>query len=40
MAENQLISPEDITRLTEMVNQLKMRELFEEPSSFEDEQED
>ena len=40
MAENQLITEKDLSSLFEMINRLKMRELFEEPSSFEDEPED
>lgn len=40
MAEDQLITEKDLLSLFEMVNRLKMRELFEEPSSFEDEPED
>lgn len=40
MAEDQLITEKDLSNLFEMINCLKMRELFEEPSSFEDEPED
>ena len=40
MAEDQLITEKDLFSLFEMVNRLKMQELFEEPSSYEDEPED
>jgi len=33
------LSEEDLERLMERVNDLKMMELFEEPSSYEDEEE-
>jgi hypothetical protein len=40
MAEERLIAEEEFTRLLERVHRLKMRELFEEPSSYEDELEE
>ena len=40
MAEDQLITEKDLFSLFEMVNRLKMQELFEEPSSYEDDPED
>jgi hypothetical protein len=40
MAEKRLIEEEDFTKLFELVNKLKMRELFEEPSTYEDELEE
>jgi hypothetical protein len=39
MAE-QLTKEEDFSRLLELANRLKLRELFEEPSSYEDELEE
>lgn len=35
-----MVSEEDIEKLQERVRELKMRELFEEPSSYEDDDED
>jgi hypothetical protein len=40
MAEERLIEEEDFARLLELANRLKLRELFEEPSSYEDELEE
>lgn len=40
MAEKRLITDEEFKRLSEMANSLKLRELFEEPSTYEDELED
>jgi len=40
MAEKRLITEEEFDRLSEMAQELKLRELFEEPSSFEDEPEE
>jgi hypothetical protein len=40
MAENQTITDEDLRKLLEMANHLKIRELFEEPSTYEDDYED
>jgi hypothetical protein len=37
MAEKRLITEEDLSRLLELANKLKLEELFEEPSSYEDE---
>ncbi len=37
MAEKRLITEEDFARLLELANELKLEELFEEPSSYEDE---
>jgi hypothetical protein len=39
MAE-QLTREEDFSRILELANRLKLRELFEEPSSYEDELEE
>jgi|LakMenEpi03Aug12_release.lakeMendotaPanAssembly.Ray.scaffolds.fasta_scaffold2004805_2 hypothetical protein len=39
MAE-QLTKEEDFSQLLELANRLKLRELFEEPSSYEDEPEE
>jgi hypothetical protein len=40
MAEERLIADEEFTKLLELVQKFKMRELFEEPSTYEDEPED
>lgn len=37
MAEERLIKEEEFANLLKLANELKMRELFEEPSSYEDE---
>jgi hypothetical protein len=37
MAEERLITEEDFIKLLELAHKLKLRELFEEPSSYEDE---
>jgi hypothetical protein len=34
------MTDEDLKELTELVNELKLKELFEEPSTYEDELED
>jgi hypothetical protein len=40
MAEKRLITEEEFRELMEMAHQLKLKELFEEPSTYEDEYED
>lgn len=40
MAQERLIDEEEFTKLLELAHELKMRELFEEPSSYEDELEE
>lgn len=40
MAEKRLITEKEFKRLLEMAQELKLRELFEEPSTYEDELED
>jgi hypothetical protein len=40
MAEKRLITEEEFKRLSEMAQELKLRELFEEPSTYEDDLED
>ena len=40
MAEKRLITEKEFKRLSEMAQELKLRELFEEPSTYEDELED
>lgn len=40
MAEKRLITEEEFDRLLEMAEKLKLRELFEEPSTYEDELDD
>ena len=37
MAEKRLITEEEFNRLLKMANSLKLKELFEEPSTYEDE---
>jgi hypothetical protein len=40
MADRRLIEEEDFAKLLELAHKLKIRELFEEPSTYEDEPED
>lgn len=40
MAEERLITEDEFRELMEMAHRLKIRELFEEPSTYEDERED
>jgi hypothetical protein len=40
MAEERLIKEEDFAKLLELANKLKLKELFEEPSTYEDEAEE
>jgi hypothetical protein len=35
--EKEVLTEEDLKKLLELANQLKLQELFEEPSSYEDE---